>query len=133
MLAEKLGRTDRVYVISADYNASQLKHIIGQCDFFIGARTHSTIASLSSLVPTLSIAYSPKAYGINEQLFGHTEYVLGIPEMNESSLMEKFLLLCKERSKIVEQLSQRLPIIEAMSERGGQYLAEVLKLHRVNI
>ncbi len=133
VLAGKLGHKDRVYAISADYNACQLKHIIGQCDFFIGARTHSTIASLSSLVPTLSIAYSAKAYGINEQIFGHTEYVLGMSEMSESSLKEKFLLLCKDRSEIVERLSQRLPIIEAMSERGGQYLAEVLRLHSVSI
>ena len=45
-----------------------LKNIISNCHYFMGARTHSTIAALSSYVPTISIAYSIKAFGINEEI-----------------------------------------------------------------
>lgn len=63
-LASRLPNDGRVTVVSRGYNAPRTKAVIAGCDYFIGARTHSTIASLSSGVPTLSIAYSTKAYGI---------------------------------------------------------------------
>ena len=126
LLAERLDSRDRVTIIGAGFSASQIKHVIGQCDYFIGARTHTTIASLSSCVPTLSIAYSRKAYGINKLIFDHTDYVLPIAELDEALLMAKFDLLRDNRDKIAHQLAQQLPKVKRMANRGGEYLAEVL-------
>jgi colanic acid/amylovoran biosynthesis protein len=52
------------------FNASQIKYVISNLRFFIGARTRATIAALSSGIPTVSIAYGVKAKGINKDLFG---------------------------------------------------------------
>lgn len=125
-LVGRLACSDRVTLVDQKHNACQMKHVISQCDYFIGARTHSTIASLSSYVPTLSIGYSTKAYGINEDIFGHTDYVLPISDLAEKSLMKKFILLCNNRHEIVKQLKRRLPAIENMAERSGEYLAEIV-------
>jgi polysaccharide pyruvyl transferase WcaK-like protein len=125
-LANRLSMPDRVIVLGNNYNAGQTKYVISKCDYFIGARTHSTISSLSSGVPTLSIAYSPKAYGINRKIFGHTNYVIPISSLSGAALLEKFNLLCHDRQKIVEHLIKRMPIVREEADSGGKYLAEVL-------
>lgn len=72
LLENMEGLDKRIKLLPKTYNAAQLKHVISQCRFFIGARTHSTIATLSMGVPTILIGYSVKATGINQDLFGHT-------------------------------------------------------------
>lgn len=128
-LASRLPNDGRVTLIGRNLNASQTKHVIAQCDYFIGARTHSTIASLSSYVPTLSIGYSPKAYGINRDIFGHTDYVLPIANLNEGSLMEKWLLLCGNRNEIISHLRRQMPTVKRMANQNGAYLKELMRQH----
>ena len=67
---------DAVWLAPATWNAAQYKGLIGQCQWFSGARTHTTIAALSQGVPTLSLSYSIKATGINELLLGSRQFVL---------------------------------------------------------
>jgi colanic acid/amylovoran biosynthesis protein len=50
----------RLLIASGEYNQSEIKYVIGLCDFFIGSRMHACIAALSQNVPTVSIAYSSK-------------------------------------------------------------------------
>lgn len=91
---------DHVRLMSNHFNATQTKYVISQCRFFIGARTHSTIAALSSGVPTVSIAYSVKAKGINYDLFGHSRYVLNIPDVSSLTLIEKLTQLFNEEDPL---------------------------------
>ncbi len=114
----------QVKLIDPAYNACEIKDAIAQCDYFIGARTHSTIASLSSGVPTLSIGYSVKAIGINEDLFGHSHYVLPIQDVSLDSLKDKFQLLVERGAEVTQHLNTRLPAIQEMSERSGVELAK---------
>jgi colanic acid/amylovoran biosynthesis protein len=57
--------------------------------FFAGARTHATLASISTYVPTLSFAYSLKAVGINRDIFGHESYCLSPNDLNPSVVIKK--------------------------------------------
>lgn len=57
-------------IISGEPSAVEFKGIIGITECLIGTRTHSTIAALSQCVPTVSVAYSRKAYGIMKDIFG---------------------------------------------------------------
>src|SRR3546814_416304 len=77
--------------------------------FFIGARTHATIAGMSSTVPTISISYSIKARGINRDLFGDLPVVLDTPSLNLQTLTEKLELLQSEEKRIKEILEKTLP------------------------
>jgi polysaccharide pyruvyl transferase WcaK-like protein len=61
-----------VRIISGEPSAIELKGLIGQCEALIGTRTHATIASLSQRIPTVSIAYSRKAYGIMRDIYGES-------------------------------------------------------------
>ena len=100
--------TAKVSLIENQYDSAQIKYIIGNCKYFIGARTHSTIAALSSFIPTLSIAYSVKARGINKDLFGHEEYVLDISDVTSETLINGFKKLANEEMEIKEILENKI-------------------------
>ncbi len=102
--------TGRVCMIT-DRNCMELKYIISQCRFFIGARTHSTIAAYSSCVPTLVLGYSVKSRGIARDLFGTEEgYVLPVQALKgKHALAAAFAsLVCREED-IRKHLSDTLP------------------------
>lgn len=96
MLYDKISRKDRICIVD-DHNCMQQKYIISQCSYFIGARTHATIAAYSTCVPTLVVGYSVKAKGIAKDLFGTYEnYVIPVQELKEQSdLLNSFLWLRK--------------------------------------
>lgn len=90
-------------------NAAQIKHVLGRCRYFMGARTHATIGAISQGVPTLSIAYSVKAVGINKDLFGSTDYVLSTPDVTAQTLSQGFEKLRARESEIKAQRHEKLP------------------------
>jgi polysaccharide pyruvyl transferase WcaK-like protein len=51
----------RLNVVRSRYDADEMKYLIGQCDFFVGARMHACIGAVSQGVPTALLAYSKKA------------------------------------------------------------------------
>lgn len=63
------SETGRVSIVDKELSCTQLKYIISKCRFFIGARTHSTIAAYSTAVPTVALSYSVKSRGIARDLF----------------------------------------------------------------
>ncbi len=80
---EEFKSTGRAVFIE-DNPAEILKGYISKCSFFVGARTHSTIAAYSSGVPTLVIGYSVKSRGIATDLYGSFEnYVLPVQEISD--------------------------------------------------
>jgi polysaccharide pyruvyl transferase WcaK-like protein len=54
----------RIHLVSREYDQSEIKTIIGICDFFIGSRMHACIAALSQGVPAVGVAYSRKFKGV---------------------------------------------------------------------
>lgn len=88
-LYDEFTGTKRVIMIE-DAPCEELKGYISQCSFFVGARTHSTIAAYSSGVPTLVIGYSVKSRGIATDLFGTTDnYVLPVQDLSEPDSLVK--------------------------------------------
>lgn len=96
-LYEKFKETGRVAFVE-DRSCEELKYIISQCRFFVGARTHSTIAAYSTGVPTLVVGYSVKARGIAKDLFGTDEgYVLPVQKIDHRDAV------CKAFENILEK------------------------------
>lgn len=60
-------------VLSTPLNASDYKGVIGKCAALVGARTHTTIASMSQGIPTVAIAYSRKAWGVMADYYGEEQ------------------------------------------------------------
>ncbi len=102
------GLGGRVKIMNSSLNAVQTKYVICRCRFFIGARTHSTVASLSSGIPTISIAYSAKAKGINSDLLENEPVVLDLHELGADSLFDAFQYLETNENKLREALLLRM-------------------------
>lgn len=102
--------TDRIKA-TCDMDCCRIKGCISECELFIGARTHSTIAAYSNSIPTLVVGYSVKAKGIAESLFGTFEnYVLPVQELKEpSDLTRAFEWLESNKTKIHNHLVKILP------------------------
>lgn len=109
ILAHLGGASSRIALLPRGLNAAQLKHAIGASRFLIAARTHATIAGWSQCVPTLSIAYSVKARGLNQDLFDTLDYVLETPKVSARSLWESFRLLVDNEDAIKATLRTRIP------------------------
>ncbi|GAA5785937.1 hypothetical protein GCM10007860_17820 [Chitiniphilus shinanonensis] len=126
-LYDRLGQHQaHVGLVPSGLNAPQLKYVISQCRFFIGARTHATIAALSTRVPTCSIAYSVKAKGINADLFGHTEYVLETPLVSTATLSAMLRRLEQDETTIKARLEERVPVLKQQALDGVRRLATLL-------
>lgn len=127
-LAGAVGPADgRLRALPTGLNAAQLKHAIAQCRWFIGARTHATIAAMSSGVPTLSIAYSVKARGINLDLFGHERYVLDTRELDAGRLAAGLATLQADEGAIRALYEQRLPLWRQRAGAGAALLQQALR------
>jgi colanic acid/amylovoran biosynthesis protein len=121
---DDLGRA--VTLMPGHFNAAQTKYVISQLDFFIGARTHATIAALSSGVPTISIAYSVKARGINRDLFGSEEMVLQTPDVSAISLRKAMDWLVQEERHLRDTLARRMHELRAMARAAAARISEQL-------
>ncbi len=127
-LASRLeDHRERLVIADPEADARGMKHAIATCDAFIGARTHSTIASLGSLVPTLSIAYSAKAYGLNQQVMGHCDFVVDAREFSAERLLDGWRRLRARLAEIRAHLERRVPELKAMAAQGGAYLRQLLE------
>jgi colanic acid/amylovoran biosynthesis protein len=73
----ELGATypGRLHFIDGKFDHHEIKYIIGQCDFFLGARMHACIAALSQCVPAVGMAYSRKFSGVLDSVGGGSRVV----------------------------------------------------------
>jgi colanic acid/amylovoran biosynthesis protein len=126
LLAQLSDLGDAVTMMPQRFNAAQTKEVISHLRFFIGARTHATIAALSSGVPTVSIAYSVKARGINRDLFGSEEMVLQTPDVSAASLQKSLTWLLREEDALRALLAVRIGQLQGAARDAAARLSDVL-------
>lgn len=109
-IRDAVGDSERVTLLE-DCNCMQLKGYISRCRFFIGARTHATIAAYSTCVPTLVLGYSIKSRGIAEDLFGtHEHYVVPVQQLERPEEMTvAFQWLQEHEDEIRAKLTAQMP------------------------
>ena len=108
--ADKFEETNRVKMLPDTLNAKQYKGYIARTRFFVGARTHATIAAYSNGVPTVVLGYSVKSRGIAKDLFGEEKYVVNSKELTDSSeLIDEFNSLIDNEPEIKETLKKIIP------------------------
>lgn len=110
ILYDKFKDSGRVVMID-EHNCMEQKGFIARCRFFIGARTHATIAAYSSCVPTLVVGYSVKAKGIATDLFGtYDNYVIPVQSLQkEDDLWNGFLWMLENEKEIKHHLDDVMP------------------------
>lgn len=125
VLYEEFKGTNRVCLVS-DRNAQELKSIISQCSYFIGARTHATIAAYSTGVPTLALGYSIKSKGIAKDLFGTAEnYVISYKDIvSRHTILKKFRWIKMHSYEITKKLKAKTKEYQELISETGKLLQE---------
>lgn len=95
----------RVRVVTDEYDAHQLKGIIGRCGFFAGSRMHSCIAALSQGVPCVGVAYSMKFRGVFESV-GMANWVVDGRSMDNTAAVAAIVRLYQQRLDQAEPLAR---------------------------
>ena len=115
-------RNGNITLVSPEYNAAETKWIISRMALFAGARTHSTIAALSSGVPTLSFAYSIKAQGINQDIFSHTDYCMDPGDLDAEAVVDRVTSMLDDSAAIRNDLAGRIPGVQRAALSAGMGL-----------
>lgn len=125
-LLEDFRSTGRV-ILLGDHNCMELKGYIARCRFFIGARTHATIAAYSNCVPTLVLGYSVKSRGIARDLFGSEEhYVIPVQGMTDpDALANGFVWLLEHETDIRSHLEKIMPAYKAKAYNAVEALKKL--------
>lgn len=127
-LYEQFKDSGRVVLIE-DADCRVLKGYIARLRFFVGARTHSTIAAYSSCVPTLVVGYSVKAKGIAKDLFGSYEnYVLPVQELKQpNDLTQAFQQILCQEDDLRSCLQAMMPEYSASARTAGEVLRDLME------
>ena len=127
-LYDEFKDNDRIMLIG-DHNCMELKGYIARCRFFVGARTHATIAAYSSCVPTLVLGYSVKSRGIARDLFGNEEnYVLPVQSLQEpDELTKHFRWLVGHEKEIKDHLEKIMPEYISKAYSGKMALDKLVR------
>lgn len=108
---------DRVRIVVGEYDAHEIKGIIGQCGFFVGSRMHSCIAALSQGVPCVGVAYSMKFAGVFESV-GMKNWVVDGRTSDAEQSVASILALYETRNEVRSGLAER-------SEQARRRLGDV--------
>ena len=127
-LRDEFAGQGRVELVT-DRSAEELKGEIALCRYFIGARTHATIAAYSTGVPTIVIGYSVKARGIAQDIFGTADhYVIPVQELTgKNQLTDAFEWLRENEDACRNTIQEKMPGYINAADRNGQ---EILDYYR---
>lgn len=124
-LYREFGEFARVSRIT-DGNCCELKGYIARCRFFVGARTHATIAAYSTGVPTLVVGYSVKSRGIAQDLFGTDEgYVLPVQGFkSKDDLKLSFQKIIEQEQEQRNRLANIIPTYKKLAASAEEYILQ---------
>ncbi|MBR5614070.1 MAG: polysaccharide pyruvyl transferase family protein [Clostridia bacterium] len=126
---ERYKSTNRVVLMDdISLNCKQLKGYIARCRFFVGARTHSTIAAYSSGVPTVVLGYSVKARGIAKDLFGTEEnFVVPVQTIdNPQRVIDSFMYVLDNEESIKKLYTEKLPEYIKKAKNSAKFLKNLI-------
>ncbi len=98
----------RLHLLQGEYDHHEIKHVIGQCDFFVGSRMHACIAALSQCVPAVGLAYSRKFRGVLGSV-GVADLVIDLSEQSIQEVRKHVQDIYSRRHHVRTQLEQKMP------------------------
>jgi len=114
------------FVKNRKLNAAEIKWIISKLACLVAARAHAIIAAFSTCVPTVSLAYSTKARGINQWIFGHDSYVVEMGSEYIDKILQTLTVVLDKSVGIRTILAQRRGKILRECINAGNELRKVL-------
>jgi polysaccharide pyruvyl transferase WcaK-like protein len=95
-------------------------------DWFCGTRMHSTIAALSSGVPTAAIAYSGKTRGVFDSC-GMEDQVIDPRQLETQSVVEQLIESFELRAQTKQRLSTTIGGVKARATEQFKCVTVMLR------
>lgn len=111
IIKNKYLYNNRVSVLNIDYmNYNQIRYIISNCRFFIGARTHAVISAYSTCIPSIALGYSIKSRGIAHDLGLSEKLIINCKtSLSGTELMDSYQYLYENENEIKNHLNTIIP------------------------
>lgn len=117
---------DRVLVAPKLRAPGEVKWLLSQLDWLVGARMHATIAALSTGVPATALAYSPKAWGVFATC-GLEDEVVDLRQVAERAAVDRLLSAWHRRAAVRDRLARHLPGVTAAADDQAQRIAAFVR------
>jgi colanic acid/amylovoran biosynthesis protein len=128
---QRVKNRNKVILLGKEYDAAQLKGIIGAFREFISCRMHPVIASTSMYVPSVAISYSHKYHGVLGPLLDLEKCVVDItqpsPEEFFNELRSKVDYVWENREQIARELQERMPEVRRRARLNAELTRELLE------
>lgn len=115
----------RVKLITNEYDAKELKGLIGEFDLFIGERIHSVIGAMSMNVPSICISFSNDKRLDILKMIGQENAICYVEDLDANKLILKFENIWSNTEKIKENLKVNIETIQNISMRNGELLKDM--------
>ncbi len=116
-----------VALLDTDLGFVGVKQELIKCDVVIAARMHCAINALAAYVPVILLAYSRKAVGMCQYVYGNDDWVLSLNMFAQKGLLEEKVSSMKNHeSSIRDYLRKRIPEIQREAYYPLRRLNEVL-------
>lgn len=98
---------ERVSILDSNLlNYCELRYVISNCRFFIGARTHSVISAYSTCRPTVALGYSIKARGIAKDVGLDPKTVVDSKHLtNDHQILDAFKYIQENEKAIIDHMN----------------------------
>jgi len=100
----------RIFTLKPPYDEREVKHVIAQCDFFVGARMHACIAALSQCVPVAGMAYSGKFAGVLRSV-GMDSAVVDLRRLSADEAVAALGSCYDSRERLRSVLQREMPVV----------------------
>jgi len=116
-----------VVQITNEYDANELKCLIGQFDMFIGERLHSVVNAMSMKIPSIVICNSTDQRLDIIRLFGQDNAICFAENLECKVLLSKINYIWSNREKIKEELTMQIQSATELSMHNGKLLKDILE------
>jgi polysaccharide pyruvyl transferase WcaK-like protein len=117
---------DQVRVITREYNAAELKGLLGLFDLFIGERLHSVINAMAMHVPSIFIsnAFDERSYIL--KMAGQQDAFFVVNNLEAAELIKRIQKTWAMRAHIRAQLHHQMSVTRERALSNGLLLNELL-------
>lgn len=127
LVRERLAaRGVQVDMLPSSLRSWEIKWVLGQLKAYVGSRFHSTVGSMGSGTPTLSISFSEKGPALSRFLLGHADFTIDCRQLTPGGLSERLQGLMDAEEDVRATLARRLPEVRELSRSAGEHLRSVL-------
>lgn len=124
-IAKRLNYSDRVHIIPPITDPKLAKGLCARAAIAVGSRFHFLVATLSSGVPSLAIAWSHKYFEMMQTL-GQEDMVISHEQTSVDSLLQQFKRLWDERDSRKKMIESLKPNVITAAKNNAAWVAELL-------